>query len=494
MLRAIRCGLAPAAVLLLLSGCASGPATPPQLALEPPERFAGLPPVTEALPEAVKETTAVSPEAEWWREFGNDQLDEVVTAALRNNPSLRLAAANLDGALAQGRIEGANLLPQASLGLNGAKRKQNFIGFPIPGAEGRVLSTTSTNTGLSLNVSWETDLWGRLRAQKAAVYADAAATAEDLAAARLSIAGQAVKAWLALTEAEEQVHLAERTLSSRQRTEERIHERYRRGLSQPLDVRLTRTQTASVESQLAQQRLAADTARRQLEALAGRYPSGALRIAGGLPELPPRAPTGVPADVVSRRPDLRAAERRAFAASARLRAARASLYPTLSLSGSTGTSAGSALGDLLDGDFSVWSLAANLLQPLFQGGRLRAGATLAEAGLDAAEATWLQTALTAFVEAESALAAEELLARRVEALEVSVIESQAAERLALGRYNRGLADFLGVLDSQRTTFQSESQLLAARREQLTARVDLVLALGGSAPDAATAISPTSSSP
>ena len=132
----------------------------------------------------------------------------------------------------------------------------------------------------------------------------------------------------------------------------------------------------------------------------------------------------------------------------------------------------------MDGDFSVWSLAAGLLQPLLSGGRLRAGLDLVTAGLDAAETNWLQTALAAFAEVESGLVAERMLAERTGALERAAAESREAERLAEGRYRQGLVGYLQVLDSQRTSFQSESQLLASRREQLESRTDLILALGG----------------
>ncbi|MEM6703795.1 MAG: efflux transporter outer membrane subunit [Acidobacteriota bacterium] len=454
-------------LVLLFVGCSAN-VEPPELLLETPKAF------------ATAEPTEASPVADaWWEEFGSAELDAVVEATLANNPNLAAAAANFESALAQARIDAAALKPQVSLGTDASRRQQNFIGFPIPGAEeGQVLSTTATFSNLSLNASWEADLWGRLRAQKQAGLASALAAEADLAAARLSLAGQAAKAWLALVEAEQQVLLAEQTLDSRQSTEDRIDARYRRGLTQPLDLRLTKAQTASVEAQLAQRRQTLDAARRQLEALTGVYPNGEIEAGVELPSLPPRPAAGVPADVVARRPDLRAAESRALAASARVRAAQRALYPTLSLSGSTGTAAGSDLEDLLNGDFSVWSLAASLLQPIFQGGRLRANVSLAEAGLESSEATWLQTTLQAFVEVETALASEGFIASQVDALAESSSQNEAAQRLALGRYNRGLADFLTVLDSQRSTFQSQSQLLTAKRQQLAARVDLILALGG----------------
>ncbi len=214
-----------------------------------------------------------------------------------------------------------------------------------------------------------------------------------------------------------------------------------------------------------------------MEVLLGRYPSGEIEAAAGLPELPPLPETGVPAALLGRRPDLRAAEYRAVAASERLRAAHRALYPSFRLNGSAGASSGE-LRDLLDGDFSVWSLAAGLLQPLLAGGRLRAGRDLVEAGLGAAEANWLRTALLAFAEVESGLAAERMLTERTAALERAAAESRKAERLAEGRYRKGLVGYLQVLDSQRTALQAESRLLAARRRRLESRTDLILALGG----------------
>ena len=467
----------------LLYGCGStGSIETPNLELAPPDHFE----------HSASEEPANEP-AKALEDLGDQVLVELIREALSNNPSLGIASANVDRALAAARIEGAALVPQASAGLNGSRRKQNFIGFPIPGSADSILSTTSSNYGLSLNVSWEVDLWGRLRAAKASAYADAAAAQEDLDAARLSIAAQTARAWLLLLEANRQVELAERTLESRLRGERSMQRRYAGGLVSALELRLARTQTASVEAQLANRQEQRDASTRALEILLGRYPEAELTASGDLPPVPTRLDAGVPADLLSRRPDLRALERRAFAASADLRSARRARYPSFSLTGSTGT-ASDSLGDLLDGDFSVWSLAAGLLQPIFQGGRLRAGVSFADAGVDAAVASWLQATLSAFFEVERALAAQATIEARVAALERAATESRAAEELALDRYRNGLTDYLNVLESQRTSFTSDSLLLSARREQLDNRVDLILALGGRiGPEDASSVSASSPS-
>lgn len=468
-----------ASALILWLGC-SVTGTPPTLEAPAPARYGDGAGGAEA---SIGSSQVAS---DWWTDFRDPLLSQFIVEGLEHNASLRAAASNVETAFAQARLDGAARRPELEAALDPGRRKQNTaqsglteaIPIPIPGFEpGDVRSFSFTSYGLALNVRWEVDLWGRLRALTAASLAEAAAGEADLEGARLSIAGQLAKVYFGVVEAVQQVELLERTLASRERTHDRVVARYRRGVATALEVRQARAQIAAVEASLAAQQQALDGLRRQMEVLLGRYPAGEIEAARGLPALPRLPSTGVPADLLARRPDLRAAEYRAIASSQRIRAARRSLYPTFRLDGSSGTSSGE-LGDLLDGDFSVWSLAAGLLQPLLSGGRLRAGLDLVTAGLDAAEANWLQTALAAFAEVESGLAAERMLAERTEALERAATESREAERLAEGRYRQGLVGYLQVLDSQRTSFESERQLLAARRQQLESRTDLILALGG----------------
>jgi len=211
--------------------------------------------------------------------------------------------------------------------------------------------------------------------------------------------------------------------------------------------------------------------------LAGRYPAALIQTSGDLPPLPPPVPAGLPAELVGRRPDLAAARERLLAADARLASARAALYPRLSLTASGGRSSGE-LGDLLDGEFAVWNLVGNLSQPLFQGGRLRAGVDLASAGREGAVAAYAQTLLQAYAEVESALDAETYLQTQEQALCSAADEALAARRLAEERYARGLTDMVTLLTAQNSAFESESRWLATRRQQLEARLDLHLALGG----------------
>ena len=458
----------------LVSACATAPPEKPTLNLDTPESW------TTPTPDAPSPGDASS-EDPWWTTFGDAQLDAVVGEALEHNNDLQAAAASVVAAAAQARIAGADLKPQVGASFDAGRRSQVFVGLPIPGSGG-VLKSTSSSYGLGLNVSWEADVWGRLRAGKAAAVRDARAAEADYAGARLSLAGQVAKAWFAVVEAERQVALASDTVDSRRTTTERISARYRRGVAPPLDLRLARSNLASAESNLELRRRQLDTIGRQLEVLLGRYPRGEVASSSPdaglrLPAVPPEIPAGLPSELVARRPDLQAAERRLEAAGLRVREARRALYPRITLTGSGGTSSDS-LEDLIDGDFSVWSLAGGLLQPIFQGGRLRAAVDFAEASRDRALALYTQNVLRAFAEVESALAAERLLAAEEAAQAVATEESTAAIGLAEDRYNAGVGDYLTILESQRQAFLTESRLLTLRALRLSNRADLHLALGG----------------
>ena len=454
-------------LLLLATGCAT---TAP---------LADHPALDADLPAAwtARDDTGGRPELAWWTDFGDAALDDVVQAALRQNYDLQAAAARLEQALADSRIAGADLHPTLQVGLNGSQRKQNFIGFPIPGAEDRVLSTVFTNYGVSLDLTWEADLWGRLRSGARAALADLQSRAADLRAAQLSLAGQTTKAWFAIAEAQQQLRLAEASVASFRSSSDQVRERFEQGLRPALDVRLALSNLANAEALREQRGQQFDASIRQLEVLMGLYASGTIAIPSALPAAPGVIPGGLPAELVRRRPDVVAAERRIAAARQRLQVAQRDLYPRFSLTANTGTATG-ALTDLVNRNFGVWTLIGNLIQPLFQGGRLRAGVD--RAGFLAAEelAVYANTALQAFSEVETALAAEEYLVKRERYLEISSEQSRAAETIADDRYRSGLDDYITVLESQRLALQAEGDLITARRQRLENRVDLYLALGG----------------
>jgi NodT family efflux transporter outer membrane factor (OMF) lipoprotein len=454
------------AVVLSAAGCGRGQRPERNFTVEAPQAWTGA----ATLPES-------GAEGDWWAYFGDAGLDQAIQRAFERNQDLKAAAERVEAAHAQVRIAGAAEMPSVDLSINRGRERRNFVGFPIPGNEGRVLSTTFTSATLGLNLSWEADVWGRIKSGKLAAIADAQAREADLQGARLSLTGQVAKAWFAAIEANHQVAVARATLHSYQTSSERVRARFESGLKPSLDLRLALTAVANAEAQLKQRLEQRDRAIRQLEILLGQYPDGDHELAEDLPRVPSGVPAGLPSELVHRRPDLAAAERRLLAADARIAEAQAELRPRFTLTSGTGT-ASNTLKDLLDNDVFVWNLIGGLTQPLFNNGRLKAGVKQNEALAAESAATYESLMLTAYQEVESALAAENFLADQETALEAATQQSQAARDLAEQRYRLGLADIITLLSSQRSALEAESQLLALRRLRLENRVNLHLALGG----------------
>ena len=413
----------------------------------------------------------------WWSTFGDPGLSRVVEETLQQNHDVRGAAARVETALAEARIAGTELKPAVGGSLGGNRRKQNFIGFPIPGSENDILKRTFSTFGVSLDVSWEADLWGRLRSDEVASYHSYEAQMAEFSALQLSLTGQASKAWFACMEAAGQLSLAQAIVDSFEDSSHSLRVRFQAGVRPASELRLVLTDVATAESLVKQRSEQLARTVRQLEILTGHYPSGTLQLGNSLPEFPGPVPAGLPVEIVARRPDLIAARRRLLAEDARIAASQTALYPSLTLTGSLGTSS-DALKSFLDGNFSIWSLVGNAVQPIFQSGRLRRGVDLARARADEALQFYAATVLRALGEVESALAAEAFLNEQVLALEQAIIQGGAAVALARLRFARGIGDVRSVLEAQRRVLRTRSEMLALQRMRLENRVDLHLALGG----------------
>jgi NodT family efflux transporter outer membrane factor (OMF) lipoprotein len=479
-------------VILVLTGCVSAPARQPLEAdIDVPDGWtspgarlnesdgAGEMAAGQAAGHVVAGQDPVP--VDWWATFGDPELDAIIEVALNRNYDLQAAAARLGQAEAMARMAGADLKPSIGLNLGASRAKQNFVGFPLPG--GGVLSTTSTRSSATLDIYWEVDLWGRIRAGASAAVADLQATAAELRGARLSIASRTAKTWFAVLEAREQLRLAENTVASWRTSADQVRARFLKGLRPAVELRLALSTLAEAEAIAELYRQQLDLYTRQLETLMGGYPGGDLLEifdAGNLPPTPPPPPAGLPADLIGRRPDLVAAERRLAAADQRIREAKRSLYPRLALTASGG-SVSEQFADLIDGDFGVWSLAAGLFQPIFEGGRLRANVDRTRSVSDEIVALYAEAALRAYAEVESTLTAEVTLAGQESALAESSENLVAARRLADDRYRIGVGDYLTVLESQSREFRALGALLSVKRQRLDNRIDLFLALGGGFP-------------
>lgn len=404
---------------------------------------------------------------DWLAGLNIPGLPALVNEALENNNDLAIAAARLSAAGRQAAIDGADRYP-AVTATSGAQRERNNGGGD---------RFYSRNLNLDLGVSWEADLWGRISATQSAAQADLHAARNDYRAARLSLAAQTSDALITLVATRLQREIDAERVDSFEKTLALVQRRYERGLVSALDVRLAATDAASANTLLAQREDETMRAARAVEILLGRYPAGTIQVSNELPSLSEPVPAGLPSELLTRRPDLVAEHDRLIASSYRTDVARADLLPSFKLTASGGTQT-STLRNLLDVNFLVSSLVANVTQPLFQSGRLRNAVRLREDQVDEQLATWARTLLVAFGEVESALGAEQWLAQQDRAIQDTVEQALAAERIAESRYERGVTRILELLEARRRSLDERGRLVEIRRSRLSNRIALHLALGG----------------
>ncbi len=415
-------------------------------------------------------------EAGWVHDFNDARLEELVLQAQASNYNLVAAAARFEQSLEGAIVSGADVYP-AVQGAFGASRARSVFQTETIGGGDMIVASTQNSFGLNGAVSWEIDIWGRLRALQSAAVADAESSLADFEGARLSLAANTTRLWYQAVATTELLNLSAETAQTFEDAEQVISNRFDRGLSAALDLRLARANTAIAQADVERRKRDLDGVRRELQVLLGDYPTGQLTLGAKLPEDLPPVPVGLPSELIERRPDLRLAERNLAASGERVRAARKNLLPAISLTGSYGTSS-DELGDLVDMDFNVWNLAADLTTPIFQAGRLKANVRREEAAARERLAAYGQTALEAFREVETALAAEYFIADQVRFQRIAAAESVAAQDLAFERYGNGLTDIITVLEAQQRAFSEQTALIELRNLRVQNRIDLYLALGG----------------
>lgn len=407
----------------------------------------------------------------WLDDFDDPVLQDLVFEAQERNFDLQAAAARLKAAQANFRVAEGTRGPLLAGNLRSSRNKRNSSGgFSL-------INVRSDQFDIIGNVVWEIDLWGRLLNRSRAALASYQAVEADYRGARLSLAANTARAWYRATESVLQVRLAKETLESFERHLEVIADGFRRGVNSALDFRLSRANAATARNNLAFLERQRDEAARIMAVILGRYPSEKMALAAEFPTLKRAVPGGLPSELLARRPDLVAAERRLAAAGQRLIESRKNLLPSISLTASGGTST-SELRDLLDPEQNIWNIAGSLTQPIFQSGRLINNVRISRANSEETLMAYSQTVLLAFREIENALAAENYLAEQEAALRISAEESIEAEKLALEEYGKGLAGIITVLESQRRSFNARSSLIQILNQRLQNRLDLYLALGG----------------
>lgn len=397
----------------------------------------------------------------WLASFNEPALTALVDEALVYNADLKVAASRVEQAASYAKVASAALLPSVGvIGLGGGKS----------GGGGGL-------DGVFLNASLELDVWGRLRYGQAAAREQSAASEADYAYARQSLAAMVAKAWFLAVEAGMQRRIAQDALASAEGLLRMADDRLRVGNGSAQAVALARANVGPYRDALKQAELAREQALRSLELLVGRYPAAEIAVASALSPMPAPVPVGVPSELLERRPDLVAAERRVAAAFDRVGEAKAAQLPRISLTAG-GSNVSSELIVLKDVSNPVWSLGANLIAPLYQGGALRAQVEIRSAEQRQALAEYARAGQKAFGEVEGALGAESILRERDAILAATVRDSEESLKLTLIQYRVGTVDQRSVEQSQLALYAVRTSRLRVQAESLAQRTHLYLALGG----------------
>jgi len=458
------------AALLVATGCAVGPdyrrPTVPQ-------------PI--AFKEAWQPATPSDelPRGPWWHAYGDPALDDLEAAAQRANQTIAAADAQYRSALAAAGGARAALFPTLSVSA-GTTRNSSGAGAAQSATTGATIGTrtgTYTSDRLTGQLNWEIDLWGRLRRQLESSRTAAEASAGDLANAQLSVAATLAQDFVQLRALDMQLGLLARTITAYRRSLEITRNRYAAGVAPRTDVTQAESQLAGAEAQLADLDVQRAPLEHAIATLTGRTPEEfVLAPAPTLPTLPP-VPQALPAQLLERRPDVAAAERRVASANAAIGVAVGAYFPALTLAGSGGYQ-GSAWQSLVSVPNRVWSLGPTLAETLFDAGARRAQYLAARANYDQAVANYRQIVLTALQNAEDSLAALRDLAREEEAENRAAVAARETLRATENQYRAGTVSYLNVVIAESTSLSADSALINVQSRRLLAHIGLLKAMGG----------------
>ncbi len=413
----------------------------------------------------------------WWEFFDDPVLNDLQARAQAGNVRLQAAAARVDQARALSGLARAGSMPVLELAPDVARYRvsENRPDQPskVPGNE----AYTTDRFRLPLIAAYEVDLWGRLARQREGAQARLEASQAAYHTVLLTLQGEVAQTYFSMRAREEELRILTDNLDIRRKSHAIVEARRRNGLATEFDVARVDAELALTESELQAVRRQRAELEHALAVLLGEPPAAfTLAAAGAKPTLPV-VPLGLPSDLLERRPDVAEAERLLAARNADIGVAQAAFFPSIRLTGSLGFESAD-LSDLLDTDSFIWGIAGGLVQPLFDGGRLRANRDRVEAAWRENLAGYRERLLVAFREVEDALAAVRYLDAQQEALSRASARAHRAEQLAGARYRAGLVTVLEVVDAQRSRLQAERQYNAVWNQQLLASVALVKALGG----------------
>jgi NodT family efflux transporter outer membrane factor (OMF) lipoprotein len=399
----------------------------------------------------------------WLAGFRDEQLTALVVEAIAHNPNLQIGAARMEQARLHAKLAGAKLYPSVDLLARGG---------------GELSGDQSGLQGAVITANWEVDLWGRVRYGRAAAAADAASAAADYEYARQSMAAQVAKAWFLATEATLQADVARLAIQDSDVLIQLAETRAKVGVGADEDVYVARASAGTYRDALRGIELAQQEARRALELLVGRYPAGTAIVSPQLPGQPDGVPAGLPSELLERRPDVIAAERRVAAAFNRIHEAKAARLPTISLTAGI-SSISSELFVLQDRENPSWSAGGSLLMPIFRGGALKTQVQIRTAEQKQALAAYADVGLRAFGEVEAALSAEIAAHDREKILAATLSDNERALEIVRTQFKVGSTDLRFVNQRQLALNSTQSAVVRMQAEQRVQRVNLHLALGGS---------------
>jgi NodT family efflux transporter outer membrane factor (OMF) lipoprotein len=431
----------------------------------PPAPAPGVPPGwAEPAPSG-----AIAPTPDWWRSFGSEELSALVAAALDSNPDIAIATERVRQAEALTRVAGAPLFPEVSFGAATSRRETR----PDGGAW-----TANDASSAAFSASYEIDLWGRNASGLRSAESLLRASRFDFETARLTLLAGVASGYFQVLSLRGRLAIARGNLVIAERVLDVVDARVRFGAASALDLARQQAAVLTLRAAIPPLELQERQTLYALAILVGRPPEGFDAAGASVSALAiPRVAPGLPAELLVRRPDLASAEAQLAAANANVAVARAALLPAISLSGSAGL-ASNVLVNFLNAPTAALALGASLLQPIFDGGRLRAQVDAAASRERELVEDYRKSILAALADVEVALASGGRTADQ-EALQAQVVEqSRIALRLAEVRYREGVDDLLTVLDAQRTLFQAEDQLAQVRLARLQASIGLFKALGG----------------
>ena len=446
------------AAAVLLAGCAVSPTyeTPTAAAPQTFKEAAGWQPAVPA------DTLERGP---WWTLFGDAQLNQLADSIDISNQNVAAAIASYEQARALVREQRASLFPTVNLTGSGARS----------GGGGE--QQTNNNFKAAIGASWEPDIWGRLRAGVTGADASAAASAADLAAARLSAQGELATNYFSLRQSDAQIALLNATIDGYKRVLEITSNRFNSGIAAKSDLLQAQTQLANAQIDLSSQTRARAQLEHAIAILLGKAPSDFSLAVAPWTLTVPEVPLGVPSTLLQRRPDIAAAERRVAVANEQIGIARSAYYPSLNLTGSYGSGA-SKVGDLFNASSSLWSLGVSAAQTLFNAGATTASVDAAKAGHEAAVARYRQTVLSAFGAVEDQLSATRALAEQLALRQQASSAADQVEQQMLNRYNAGQVGYTDVVTAQVTALSARRSLVQAQADRQTTAVALIQSLGG----------------